>query len=43
MLALIVSVLATVARVPDAGPSGILLGLGILSLGIAFRVFKKRK
>jgi len=43
MLALIVSVLATSVQVPDAGPTSILLGLGILSLGIAVRFFNKKK
>jgi LPXTG-motif cell wall-anchored protein len=35
-------VLAQVA-VPDSGPTGLLLGLGLLSLGIAARFLKNRK
>jgi hypothetical protein len=38
-----VIVASTVSSVPDSGSTGLLLGLGILSLGIVARLVKNRK
>ena len=38
-----VIVASTVPTVPDSGSTGLLLGLGILSLGIVARLIKSRK
>ena len=41
---LLVSVFASVPQaVPDVGPSGLLLGLGILSLGLVAKFVKSRR
>jgi hypothetical protein len=43
MYSIINVVLASTPQVPDTGSSGLLLGLGILSLGIVARLVKNRK
>jgi MYXO-CTERM domain-containing protein len=41
---MLVSVFASVPQtVPDVGPSGLLLGLGLLSLGLVARLIKNRR
>jgi hypothetical protein len=39
----IVTVLATAVTVPDLNPTGIALGIGVLSLGVMARILKNRK
>ena len=44
MSTLVLTILATaVPTVPDTGSTGLLLGLGILSLGIVAKLIKNRK
>lgn len=43
MSSLLTAVLASFVNVPDSGPTGLLLGIAILSLGIAARFYNNRK
>jgi hypothetical protein len=44
MCTLLTTVIASViVQVPDSGTTGLLLGLGLLSLGIVARLVKNRK
>jgi len=43
MSSLIITVLASQVRVPDAGPTGLMLGIAVLSLGLGARLYKNRK
>jgi hypothetical protein len=43
MYSIVTTVLASAVTVPDLHPTGIALGIGVLSLGVVARILKAKK
>jgi len=42
MYSIVTTVLASIVNVPDLQPTGVALGIGVLSLGVVARILKKK-